>query len=174
MSHRTIGVETRCFYSLTMRKKLNNFSTLVISKGQCLKQLFATIALVLVSTSCALKVYPVIKTNEQTATEIFGHGLLSHTTTKLSNDSFVIVGGIEKYDYSLNKFAVIGHLQVGRFIHRTVAIDMDRILIAGGFDGNHSLASLEVFESRPSMKLRKDSHTASLLYNSFLFIAGGL
>lgn len=115
------------------------------------------------------------------------HSRTSFGAVKLDNGDVVVVGGdgsdlsaIEKFDYSLNKFEIIGHLRVGRFIHKIITIGADRILIAGGFDGVRSLSSIEVFDlhQRKSMivahmKFARDNLTMTKVAEERVFLAGG-
>jgi hypothetical protein len=67
-----------------------------------------------------------------------------------------------------------------RTVHRTLLLPGERVLITGGYDGVHFLASAELYETAAGtfaatngMRVARNSHTMTLLPGGKALIAGG-
>jgi Galactose oxidase, central domain len=118
-----------------------------------------------------------------------------HTATMMSNGKVLIAGGedargyalthAETYDPAIGSFIPTGSLGVGRYGHTATALPGGKVLIAGGErideDGfDIALGSAEIYDPstgrfRPtgSMRVARKHHTATLLRNGQVLIAGG-
>jgi Galactose oxidase, central domain len=118
-----------------------------------------------------------------------------HTATMMSNGKVLIAGGedakgyavtrAETYDPALGSFIPTGSLSVGRYGHTATALPDGEVLIAGGErideDGfDIALGSAEIynpttgrFHATGSMRVARKHHTATLLSDGQVLIAGG-
>ncbi len=118
-----------------------------------------------------------------------------HTATLLRDGKVLVVGGedakgyavgrAETYDPALGAFIPTGSLSVGRYGHTATLLPDGRVLIAGGERINDdgfdiALSSAEIydpvtgkFHPTGSMKVARKHHTATLLNNGQVLIAGG-
>jgi WD40 repeat protein len=118
-----------------------------------------------------------------------------HTATMMSNGKVLIAGGedakgyavtrAETYDPALGSFIPTGSLSVGRYGHTATALADGEVLIAGGErideDGfDIALGSAEIynpatgkFHPTGSMRVARKHHTATLLRDGEVLIAGG-
>jgi hypothetical protein len=118
-----------------------------------------------------------------------------HTVTLMSNGKVLITGGedakgyavtrAETYDPALGSFIPSGSLGVGRYGHTATALPGGQVLIAGGErideDGfDIALASAEIYDPSTgrfhptgSMHVARKHHTATLLRDGQVLIAGG-
>jgi hypothetical protein len=105
------------------------------------------------------------------------------------NTAYGALTSTELYDPAANKFAVGPKMNAARFGHTATAItsgpDAGKILLAGGFDGNDSLASTEIYDPAankfavgPVLKAGRRFHTATVIAQGpnagRILIAGGL
>jgi len=118
-----------------------------------------------------------------------------HTATQLSNGKVLIAGGedakgyavtrSELYDSGIGAFTPTGSLSVGRYGHTATMLANGEVLIAGGErideDGfDIALASAEIynpstgrFTPTGSMRSARKHHTATLLHDGRVLVAGG-
>jgi N-acetylneuraminic acid mutarotase len=113
----------------------------------------------------------------------------SHTATLLDNGKVLVVGGTdlasaEIYDPATDEWSSAGSMAATRADHTATLLPNGKVLVAGGADG-HSigssmLASAEIYDpatdewsSAGSMAAARDRHTATLLPNGKVLVAGG-
>ena len=118
-----------------------------------------------------------------------------HTATMMSNGKVLIAGGedvrgyavthAETYDPAISAFVSTGSMGVGRYGHTATALPGGDVLIAGGErideDGfDIALGSAEIynpatgrFHPTGSMRVARKHHTATLLRDGQVLIAGG-
>jgi hypothetical protein len=117
-----------------------------------------------------------------------------HTSTLLPDGRVLIAGGdscycgiteasVELYDPSKGTFTATGIMTTPRHFHSATLLPNGKILIAGGeprFGADYSLASAELYDvatgtfvATGSMTVQRMSHTATLLNNGKVLIAGG-
>ena len=73
-----------------------------------------------------------------------------------------------------------GNLNTARSNHTATLLQNGKVLVAGGFDGNHSLNSAELYDpasgtwtSTGNLNTARGNHTATLLPNGRVLVAGG-
>jgi hypothetical protein len=121
-----------------------------------------------------------------------------HTATLLNNGTVLVVGGhigtlpltsAELYDPATGTFTTTGSANTSRYTHTATLLNNGKVLIAGGFGGetpvsnsppNGILASAELYDPTTgaftltaSLNVDRFNHTASLLNNGTVLIAGG-
>lgn len=125
-----------------------------------------------------------------------------HTSTQLQDGRILIAGGqsapftdrarepstsVELYDPSSGTFSLAAPLSEARALHRAVLLNDGSVLITGGEDGRdnglHSLASAELYQPVPNgpgsftsagnMTVPRQAHSATLLADGTVLIAGG-
>jgi hypothetical protein len=115
-----------------------------------------------------------------------------HSATLLTNGKALITGGFasatwasaELYDPSTGTFTAIGGMTTPRYMHTATLLPDGRVLIAGGTSGQENtfaLYSAELydpatgtFSATGDMATARRLHTATLLNNGKVLIAGGL
>jgi hypothetical protein len=121
----------------------------------------------------------------------------SHSATLLGNGMVLIVGGddgngkalasAELYDPAAGTFAATGSMTMARYDHTATLLPSGMVLIAGGYTDNGApafqnalLSSAELYDpsaatftATSSMTAARGSHTATLLPNGRVLIAGG-
>ena len=118
-----------------------------------------------------------------------------HTATLLANGKVLVTGGIgltnvlssaEIYDPATGDWTLTGSMVHGRYRHTATLLANGKVLVAGGADGALALyhgvplSSAELYdpatgtwtETNP-LNTRRDSHTATLLPNGKVLVAGG-
>jgi hypothetical protein len=117
----------------------------------------------------------------------------SHTATLLNNGTVLIVGGLdvngtlataEIYNSATGTFSATGSLNIARCYHTATLLNNGMVLIAGGNSegpGGPAYASAElydpatgVFTLTGSMNTGRYYHTATLLNNGMVLMAGGV
>jgi N-acetylneuraminic acid mutarotase len=123
------------------------------------------------------------------------HGRLGHTATLLPNGKVLVAGGreffrgnflssAELFDPFTRTWALTGSLTTNRQYHSATLLTDGRVLVAGGQYGSSTnfgtLANAELFDpatgmwtSTESMSYRRSHHTATLLPNGKVLVAGG-
>ncbi|MFH0902970.1 MAG: kelch repeat-containing protein, partial [Pseudomonadota bacterium] len=124
-----------------------------------------------------------------------------HTATRLRNDKVLLAGGVfngllsssEMYDPVVGVFVVAGAMTTARLDHAAALLPDGKVLVSGGHEDDGSyLSSVELFypdtntwkteqylpaarswKSVGSMSESRSSHTATLLQNGKVLIAGG-
>ena len=115
------------------------------------------------------------------------------TATSLPNGKVLIAGGVnrggslasaELYDPATGTFTVSGSMSVARDGHTATLLPNGKVLVAGGYNdngiNNTFLASAELYDPTAgtftvtgSMSVARDGHTATLLPNGVVLVAGG-
>ena len=116
-----------------------------------------------------------------------------HTATLLPNGTVLVAGGAssgtalasaELYDPATGTFTATGSMSVTRMGHTATLLPNGKVLIAGGDylrgGAEEVLVGAELYDSAAgaftatgSMTVARDDHTATLLSNGTVFIAGG-
>jgi N-acetylneuraminic acid mutarotase/tRNA A-37 threonylcarbamoyl transferase component Bud32 len=114
-----------------------------------------------------------------------------HTATRLLDGTVLVAGGFgsttqataERYDPANNTWTSVGSMAEGRLDHTAVLLKDGRVLVAGGSNsqnGGTYLASAELFDPAaaswspaPSMSGPRSGHTAALLPDGQVLVAGG-
>lgn len=143
--------------------------------------------LALITQSCICKKENVAILKSEVMT---GIGILGHTSTALKDESFIIVGGVEKQitrkeilRFKDGVVTTIGSLQKARYHHTETLLPNGHILITGGYHvdaGNQALSEIEEVDLATgssnvvaNLKFARAGHTAVLLSDGRILIAGG-
>jgi Galactose oxidase, central domain/Kelch motif len=117
----------------------------------------------------------------------------SHTATLLPNGKVLVVGGrandildsAELYDPAAGTWSVVGHMSVPRVGHAAALLSDGRVLVVGGDTSNAPpnfgrTATAELYDYRTgtwsttgNMTAIRSGHTATLLQNGKVLVAGG-
>lgn len=134
-----------------------------------------------------------------TATESMNRVVGIHTATLLPNGRVLVAGGsqgytedfeeagqsdAELYDPTTRTFSITGSMTSPRTFHTATLLPSGKVLMAGGFgtgfDQPPALASAELFDPSTAefafvagMNLRRVAHTATLLDDGRVLVAGG-
>ena len=126
-----------------------------------------------------------------TATGSMTEGRFSHTATLLPNGKVLVAGGgyaitgAELYDPSAGTFTPTGSMTVARECHTATLLPSGKVLVAGGTSVDSarsyvSVASAELYDPTAgtftptgSMTMTRSFHTATLLPNGKVLVAGG-
>lgn len=130
-----------------------------------------------------------------TTTGNLNAGRIFNTATLLSNGQVLIVGGsdsnwnqigtVELYNPASGTFTFTGSLNTARTSHSSTLLNNGKVLIAGGWNSNGNYitsdaASGELYDpttgtfvSTGSLTTARDTHTATLLNDGTVLIAGG-
>jgi hypothetical protein len=115
------------------------------------------------------------------------------TATLLPNGKVLVAGGLdgffdplsttELYDPAAGTFTPTGDMTAGRGAHTATLLPNGKVLLTGGFVGNTNSPSLSTaelydpatgkFATTGSMSNKRDSHTATLLQDGTVLLAGG-
>ena len=118
----------------------------------------------------------------------------AHTMTLLNNGFVLSIGGhvnsvsvssVEQFDPATQMWTVVSSLNTSRGSHTTTMLPNDKLLVAGGTNsstcGTPTLASTEIFDpitmtsqNGAALNQGRGLHTASLLGNGQVLVAGGL
>jgi len=134
-------------------------------------------------------------TGTSTATGSLNTARYYHTATLLNNGLVLIVGGAgssgilasaELYNPATGTFTPTGSLNTARYYHTATLLDNGMVLIAGGFNSSLNpsypyLASAELYNpatgtfsyTTGTLNTARYNHTATLLNNGLVLIAGG-
>jgi hypothetical protein len=114
-----------------------------------------------------------------------------HTATLLGDGTVLIVGGdggnglttAEVYNPATGSFSMTGNLLVARSDHTATKLANGTVLIAGGYSGDDFQPALDTaeiydpatraFASAGQMRVPRVGHSASLLHNGKVLLAGG-
>ncbi len=115
-----------------------------------------------------------------------------HTATMLNNGLVLIVGGYntngplasaELYNPATGTFALTGSLNTARWLHTATLLNNGMVLIAGGYNASNGgfLASAELYNpstgtfsyTASPLNTAREWHTATLLQNGMVLLAGG-
>jgi N-acetylneuraminic acid mutarotase len=110
-----------------------------------------------------------------------------HTATLLANGEALVVGGnsAELYDPASGTWSFTGSLNIARDGHTATLLANGKVLVAGGsgsYDGQQpGLNTAELYDPATgtwsitgSLNVARDGHTATLLPNGKVLVAGGL
>jgi len=112
-------------------------------------------------------------------------GGTDQASANLLNPAIDPVSSAELFDPATGRFSSTGGMIATRFAHTATLLSSGKVLIAGGsttgnFAGEASLASAEIFDpangkfaSTGSMAIARADHTATLLNDGTVLIAGG-
>jgi hypothetical protein len=118
----------------------------------------------------------------------------SHTATLLSDGRVLVAGGrngtsllssAELYDPATGQWMVTGSLNTARTAHTATLLPNGKVLIVGGFEGRDDsdsiLKSAELYDTETgawsvtgSLNASRIDHTATLLQNGKVLVAGGV
>jgi hypothetical protein len=135
-------------------------------------------------------------TNGWTMTGSMNTARSSQAGTRLTDGRVLVVGGqdasgatlasVEIYDPSIKTWTLTGSLNVGRYLHSASLLSNGKVLVAGGWSatccgsGQYALTSSELWDpltgkwtTTGSMVNPHAAHTATLLQNGLVLIAGG-
>jgi len=127
-----------------------------------------------------------------TATGAQGTGAYDHTATRLGDGRVLLAGGTESgeqsnvtslFDPATGTFSQGGYLLTERARHAAILLPDGRVLLSGGFGGNGTgnveLSSCELYDPWTGLSsvtggltISRSSHTATLLPNGLVLIAG--
>ena len=115
-----------------------------------------------------------------------------HTATRLESGKVLVVGGYgtsgmlgraELYDPATETWSPAGNLTTPRYGHTATLLASGKVLVVGGYGNGGTLTSVEIYDpvnnvwsswgQVPWMSLARDFHSATLLSNGELLIAGG-
>ncbi len=127
-----------------------------------------------------------------TKTGSLNYARSSHTATLLPDGKVLVAGGYdgntyrasaELYDPATGTWAKTGSLSRGRICHTATLLANGKVLVAGGNEYDHSKASSEgvelydpatgIWVVTTSMNHARSSHTATMLLNGKILVAGG-
>ena len=135
-------------------------------------------------------------TGTWTGTHSMTQARFFHTVTLLTNGLVLVTGGAtnvfdassatsstELYNPSTGTWTVTGSMHTARYTHTATLLPNGRVLVAGGQGTNASpniTASAEIYDPATglwtainSMIIQRNSHTATLLTNGQVLVAGG-
>ena len=114
-----------------------------------------------------------------------------HTATRLKDGTVLIAGGTpgganaELYDEAIGRFTPLNPMQESRYDHTATLLDSGQVLIVGG-QQTHAQATAELYqpqvgrflmigsEDHPPLNAYRYLHTATLLQDGKVLIAGGV
>lgn len=119
-----------------------------------------------------------------------------HSATLMADGRVLIVGGhrfnfrnsalasAEIYDPATGTFSPTGEMRIGRQEHTATLLSDGRVLVAGGYDAEQDNATAQAtaelfdpdkgtFAPTASMTSERGNHTATMLWNGKVLIAGG-
>jgi N-acetylneuraminic acid mutarotase len=129
-----------------------------------------------------------------TVTGPMTYGRSGHTATLLPNGNVLVAAGFEGtatgsdaevYDPASGMWSTTGNLTDSRTVHTATLLTNGLVLVTGGefsdiFVGRYSLSSAELYDpatgkwtAAAELKIPRDGHTATLLANGQVLIAGG-
>jgi hypothetical protein len=128
-----------------------------------------------------------------TATGSLNTARFDHTTTLLPNGMVLVAGGFggnvlasaELYDPASGTWTATGSLNTARVSHTATSLPNGMVLVAGGYDNSNPrrfiyLASAELYDpasgawtATGSLNTARYAHTATLLLNGMVLVAGG-
>jgi hypothetical protein len=127
-----------------------------------------------------------------TATGSLNTARFDHTTTLLPNGMVLVAGGgfgslasAELYDPASGTWTATGSLNIPRVSHTATSLPNGMVLVAGGYDNSNPrrfiyLASAELYDpasgawtATGSLNTARYAHTATLLLNGMVLVAGG-
>jgi flagellar hook assembly protein FlgD len=129
-------------------------------------------------------------TNTFSTTGAMNAGRHIHAAALLANGKVLITGGYsngapvssaEIYDPATGKFSATGSMSSARAYPKTVPLWNGKVLVTGGYDGSTPVLSSELYDpssgqfsvSGPMRTRRLGGHTATLLPNGKVLVAGG-
>ncbi|MFZ5630174.1 MAG: kelch repeat-containing protein [Spirochaetota bacterium] len=124
-------------------------------------------------------------------------GRYLHTATRLNDGRILIVGGVgnsgflasaEIYDHTMNAgsggYVSTGNMASPRQVHTASLLNDGRVLVVGGHDGSGPVATAEIFDPAGNgglgafsaignLQFARYNHTAAVLQNGKVLVAGG-
>ncbi|PKN54971.1 MAG: hypothetical protein CVU56_23835 [Deltaproteobacteria bacterium HGW-Deltaproteobacteria-14] len=128
---------------------------------------------------------------QQTGSVVWPTGQSGHSTTRLPDDRFVFVGGLDVvgaptadvvvYEFATDQFTVVAGLGAPLVYHTATLLSDGRLLIAGGNDGVSDVATLQIFDpfvnavtaSAAELESPRSGHSAISLPDGRVLFRGG-
>jgi hypothetical protein len=110
-----------------------------------------------------------------------GHVLIAGGSNRPNTARNSVTSIAEIYDPATRAFALTGPMQTPREFHQAVLLNNGEVLVAGGDDTLHVLASTELYDptsgtfaTGPTMSVPRSNFVATPLGNGDVLLAGGL
>jgi hypothetical protein len=109
------------------------------------------------------------------------------SATLLPSGHVILIGGhgsnmkaIEKFNPYTDSFSRAGDLNYGRFIHKSILLNNNKILVTGGYDVKDSMSEVELYDIKTQktkivepMRVDRDGHSLVKLNDGKVLVLGG-